>query len=330
MRRRVGSFLLALSIALVPAAAACSEGSEVSRISDDRIKESSGLAISSEHQDLAYTVNDAGNAPVVYGIRISTGEVIGTTRIGGGAVKDSESIAIDGDGTMWVSDLGDNDAERGDVALYAFPEPGPGDHSVEAKRYAVTYDGGAVDIEAFLVHPDTGAKFLVSKEKKKGGTLYALPDELAADRANQASDLGEQMPEDVSDGTFTSDGSQVLIRTRESVYVFDPESWQEVEQLSVPEVEQGESIAMEPDGKSFIIGSEGKDSPLIRVPFGPDAAEESAAPTPAEEDTREGAQSDEGEESNGVNIPIYLVVAVVAVGILGLVAVWVARRRQDL
>ena len=37
-----------------------------------------------------------------------------------------------------------------DTALYAFAEPGPGNHSVNAKRFPVSYDGGAVDIESKL------------------------------------------------------------------------------------------------------------------------------------------------------------------------------------
>ena len=323
MSRSLRSLLLALSLVALcaPTAAVAAESEELSEISDSRIKESSGLTISAEHEDLAYTVNDAGNDPVVYGIKISTGEVVGTTRVGGGDVEDSESIAIDGDGTMWLADLGDNDEERDDTALYAFPEPGPGENSVTAKRYPVSYDGGAVDIEAFLVHPESGEKFLASKQKKEKGTLYSLPATLSENGDNRATDLGKDVPEDVSDGTFTPDGTQALIRTRSAVHLFDPKTWSEIGLLSVPEVEQGESIAMDPDGKSFIIGSEGKNSPLIRVSFGPEASAEATPPSQQED------VSDE-ESDEDVSISVYAIVAVVAVGILALVAVWAARRRR--
>jgi hypothetical protein len=281
--------------------------------------------VSAEHDDLAYTVNDAGNDPIVYAIKISTGDVVGTTLVGGGDVEDSESIAIDGDGTMWLADLGDNDEERDDTALYAFPEPGPGEHSVDAKRYPVTYDGGAVDIEAFLVHPKNGKKFLASKEKKQPGTLYSLPAKLKPS-GNQATDTGHQMPEDTSDGAFSIDGSQALIRTRESVFVYDPKSWEQVDQISVPEVEQGETIAMEPGGTSFLIGSEGENSPLIRVAFDSEATE-SATPPAEQEPSAEEPAEEPAEE--GVTIPVYLVVAIAAVVVLALVAIWVARSRQS-
>ena len=327
MPRTPWSLPLALVLAalLVPTAAVGAESEKVSEISDSRIEESSGLVVSSEHEDLAYTVNDAGNDPIVYAVRISTGEVVGTTLVGGGDVADSESIAIDGNGRMWLADLGDNDEERDDTALYAFPEPGPGDHSVDAKRFPISYDGGAVDIEAFLVHPKTGRKFLASKEKKKPGTLYSLPAKLKPS-GNRATDTGRPMPEDTSDGTFTIDGSQALIRTRESVFVYDPKSWEQVDEISVPEVEQGETIAVEPGGTSFLIGSEGENSPLIRVAYGPDATASATPPAEQEPATEEPTEEPEDE---GATIPVYLVVAIIAVVVLALVAIWVARRRQS-
>ncbi|MGH3458171.1 hypothetical protein [Aeromicrobium sp.] len=329
MRRTLRPLLLALSLVAlwVPVAAVAEDSEEISEIRDSRIDESSGLVISPKHEDLAYTINDGDN-PIVYAIEISTGNVVGTTRVRGGAVEDTESITIDSNGRMWVADLGDNDRERDDAALYRFPEPGPGDHTVNAKRYPVSYEGGPADIESFLVHPNTGEKFLASRDEEAPGALYSLPKNLTRNGDNRATDLGKPVPVDTSDGTFTADGSQALIRTGEAVHVFDPETWSEVERLSVPEVENGESIAMEPDGASFIIGSEGENSPLIRVQFGPAAAEASSAP-PAEEESQESVASDEGENNDGVSVPIYLVVAVVAVGILSLLAVWAARRRQS-
>lgn len=323
LRARLLPLSLAIAVPLVAVCAggvaASSDSSELSRISDSRIQESSGLVISSVHDDLAYTINDAGNDPVVYAIQISTGDVTGTTRVGGGDIEDTESLAIDGEGTMWLSDLGDNDAERDNVALYAFPEPGPDDQEVTAKRYPVTYEAGAVDIEAFLVHPKTGAKFLASKNKESNGLLFSLPESLSTSSPNVATDLGKSMPQDVSDGTFTPDGSQVLIRTRKAVHVFDPESWKEIRKLSVPEVEQGESIAMDPDGGSFIIGSEGEDSPLIRVAYTPEGSGATLAP--------DELGSPSQNETGDVGVPVYLVAGAAVVAVVALAA-WVVNRRH--
>ena len=329
MPRAPGSLSLALLIVAVcvPTAAVGQDSEKISEMSDPRIEESSGLVISPKHEDLAYTIND-GDKAIVFAIQISTGNVVGTTRVGGGALQDTEAITIDGNGKMWLADLGDNDRERNDTAVYRFPEPGPGEHSVTAKRYPVSYEGRPANIEAFLVHPKTGEKFVASKAEDGSGTVYSLPKKLTRDGDNRATDLGKPVPQDASDATFTPSGSQALIRTGDAVHVFDPETWSEVERLSVPEVENGESIAMELDGKSFIIGSEGNNSPLIRVAFQSDQESAEATPAPSPSPTPETVDASDEESDEGVSIPVYLVVAIAAVGALALVAVWMTRRRQ--
>lgn len=329
MSRTLRSLLFALMLVAVcvPTAAVGQDSEKISEMSDPRIEESSGLVISPKHQDLAYTINDGDN-PIVYAIEISTGDVVGTTRLRGGKVEDTESITIDGDGRMWLADLGDNDKERDDAALYRFPEPGPGQHSVNAKRYPVSYEGGPADIETFMVHPKTGEKFLATRDEKAPGTLYSLPKKLTRNGDNRATHLDKPVPVDTSDGTFTPSGSQALIRTGDAVHVFDPETWSEVERLSVPEVENGESIAMEPGGGSFIIGSEGDNSPLIRVTFESDQEPAEASLTPTPSPTPDTVDASEEEPDDGINVPVYAVVAILAVGVLALVAVWAARRRH--
>jgi hypothetical protein len=195
---------------------------------------------------------------------------------------------------------------------------------VTARRYPVTYDDGPVDVEALLVDPTTGAKFLASKKKKDNGTLFGLPAKLSTSHDNLAADLGRPVPPKVSDGTFTTDGSRVLLRTRDAVHVFDPESWDEVKILSVPPVKQGESIAMEPFGTSFVIGSEGKDSPLIRVPYEP-AESETATPSPTPGDDQSTPAPE--EESSGVPAWLAIAVGLVAFGAVATAAWVVARRR---
>lgn len=330
MPRTLRSLLFALLLVAVsvPSAAVGQDSEKISEMSDPRIEESSGLVISPKHDDLAYTINDGDN-PIVFAIEISTGNVVGVTRVRGGKVEDTESITIDGDGRMWLADLGDNDKERDDAALYRFPEPGPGNRSVNAMRYPVSFEGGPADIETLMVHPKTGEKFLATRDEDAPGTLYSLPKKLTRNGDNRATHLDKPVPVDTSDGTFTTSGSQALIRTGDAVHVFDPETWTEVERLSVPEVKNGESIAMEPDGKSFIIGSEGDDSPLIRVAFQESDQEpaEDATPTPTPSPTPETVDASDEETSYAVPAWLVLVGGLAAVGALGGIAWLIARRR---
>lgn len=263
----------------------------VSTIKHEDIEESSGLVLSRNHDDLAYTINDSGNAPIVYAIEVSTGDLVGTTRVGGGELDDPEALSIDNEGTLWVADIGDNDSDRDDIALYAFPESGRGTHSVKARRYPLSYDKGPRDAETLLINPKTNEKFIVTKSLK-GGELFPIPGSL---RVNDGNDLIREI-EDLSvlvtDGAFTPDGRYAVLRTLGSIQVFDAESWKLLRSDRVPNQKQGETLAMEADGASVLIGSEGKNSELLRVALN---VEQEAT----EEVTTDSPSTDEDEKDAG-------------------------------
>ncbi|MGZ5389891.1 MAG: hypothetical protein ACXWDH_07280 [Aeromicrobium sp.] len=248
----------------------------VSTINDSDIQESSGLVLSNRHRDLAYTVNDSGNDPVIYAIRVSTGKTVGTTELSGGPLEDTEALSIDNEDNLWVADTGDTDNERAAIGLSARPEPGEGKHSVKAQRYPVTYSNGPQDVEALIINPKTNKKYLVSKGDS-GGEVYPLPDTLKTDSANTVKPLDAKAPVLVTDGTFSTDGRYALLRTKIGLHVFDATDWRLVHGQSLPDQEQGETLAMETGGKSILIGSEGEDSQLLRLPFS--AESDSPAPT---------------------------------------------------
>jgi hypothetical protein len=250
----------------------------VSRMSDPRITESSGLAVSVKHEDLAYTINDSGNAPIVFAVKISTGAVVGTTTITGRSPLDTEAIAIDADGELWVADTGDNRERRTDVALYALPEPGPGRHSVAASRYPLTYPSGPADVETLLINPSTGAKYVVTKGLF-AGELLELPRKLSTDHANEAEVTAHDMPALATDGVVSADGRYALLRTYSDVDMYDAKSWKRLRSDVTPSQPQGESIAIERSQKSYLIGSEGADSELIRMPLTVPTASTPAPPT---------------------------------------------------
>ncbi|VXB67132.1 hypothetical protein [Aeromicrobium sp. 9AM] len=264
-----GLLIALLVVVLVSSLARRADGAEagpdvVSHLSDARITESSGLAVSVKHDDLAYTINDSGNAPIIFAVKISTGAVVGTTTITGNTPLDTEAIAIDGDGELWVADTGDNQERRTDVALYALPEPGPGEHSVAAERYPLTYTSGPADVETLLINPRTGAKGLVTKGLF-AGELLSLPSKLSTQKPNVAKPTGHDMPALVTDGVVSANGRFALLRTYSDVHLYDAKTWKLTRSHETPPQPQGESIALERSQKSFLIGSEGANSALIRV-----------------------------------------------------------------
>src|SRR5688500_17749868 len=127
-------------------------------VADPRLSESSALAVSPRDPDLLYTVNDSGHAPVVFVVDRSGGadsQVVGTTSLAGldSPDLDPEAIAVAGD-VLWVADIGDNGADRTDIALYALPAPGRGTATVRPEHYPLAYpEGLRDDAEALVADP---------------------------------------------------------------------------------------------------------------------------------------------------------------------------------
>ena len=295
---------------------------QVSVLSDPRIIEASGLALSTRYDDLGYVINDSGQAQLVFAVTISTGEVVGTTAVTGGQWRDSEALSIDDAGTLWVADTGDNLEQRDDAALYAFDEPGPGDHTIEATRYPVAYEAASQNAETLLIQPSTHAKYLVSKGLLAGG-VFELPDPLSTTAANVARRIADA-PGIVTDGAFTPDGSRVLLRTYLDVREVDPATWEETGSIQTPPMAQSESLAVESGGRTFLVGSEGESSPLIRVVIPDGSAVPTASATPTDDPVPVDANGDP-RANQGFAGRTWAGAAVGLLALLGM-GVWVARR----
>ena len=266
-RLLIPGLLVGLVVVVVIASLAqkadAAESTTVSVIDDPRITEASGLAISLAHPDLVYVINDSGHAAEVFAVRLSTGEVVGTTSVAGVTWQDAEALAIDADGTLWVADTGDNLRRRDDAALYALAEPGAGDHVVQARRFPVTFADGAHDVEALLIDPTTARTYLVTKGLLRG-QFFALPDELTESGPNVASVAGSA-PGMVTGGAFSHDGRRLFLRTYSSVHEYDPVDFTAIGLISAPRQEQGESLAVESGDATLLLGTEGRPAPIVRL-----------------------------------------------------------------
>lgn len=239
------------------------------RLSDARIDESSGLACSLRHPNLIYAVNDEDGP--LFAIDMLTGETVGTFRVADQKLRDPEALSMGPDGVLWIADIGINRGKKKAFALHALDEPGPGERgAVPATKYRIIYpDDIRPDAEAFLVHPVTGDGFIITRESP--GRLYGFrAGRLDPERKNPLELLTDGLPPEITDACFTVDGRFVLARQfgrRTTVAVLDATTWEVVGQFSVPRLQQPESIAADPDGAHVWIGSEGLNSPLIRVPL---------------------------------------------------------------
>lgn len=311
----------------------------VSRMADERIRESSGLAYSVKYPDLAYTMNDSKNRAAVYAVQVSSGRVVGEVDLEDFDLHDPESISVDPQGRLWLGDLGDNDGERDDASILVFDEPGPGDKTASAvQRFPISFEDGPENVEGMMVYPSTRQVFLINKTDGGAATLFSLPQPLRNGETNTATDLRRAMPARVSDAAFTPDGRYALVKTATGVVGYDVTTWKPISSFATPGLDKGESLTVEPGGRSILIGSEGDDSPLVRVALPPTLASGGSSKAP---DSAGGSQSDsealppvtpDVTPAEPANVTVPTLVAIVGAGVL--IAVGAAfravRRRQRL
>jgi hypothetical protein len=300
------------------------------RIDDDRVRESSGLAVSRTHPGLAYTVNDSGDDARVLVLSMRDGSVVGETTLSGARADDFEALSPAPGGRLVVGDIGDNDAERDSVEVYVVAEPDAGDHEVRPRTVSLTYPGGPRDAEALVA--DGRNVYLVSKELVGG--VYAAP-VLGSARNSLTLRRVATAPSIVTDAALLPDGD-VVLRGYYRGFLVQLPGWRVRTSFTLPRVEQGETVASAVHGREVYVGSEGLDSPVYRVPV-PTASAADAAQAGGRSSSRAtGPAARAGVRRRG-HSPLppdfprarpagYLVVAAVVLGIA--LVVWRRRRRR--
>lgn len=259
-----------LMVALLPGVAA-DDPDVVFRFADPEIIESSGLVVT---DDLVVTVNDSGDSARVFTVSLETGETVGVTRWEA-APEDVEALAPAGDGEVWVGDIGDNAQERSSISVTRVPF-GRFSREVAASSYELVYPGGAAyDAEALLAHPVTRRLYVVTKGVF-GGVVFAAPRVLDPSGPNRLRPVGEA-PGLVTDGAFLAGGAALVLRDYGSATVLAFPSLREVTSFALPDQQQGEGLAVGPDGRLY-LSSEGVRSPLRGVDL-PAAVGTSTSPT---------------------------------------------------
>jgi hypothetical protein len=275
--------------------ATASGAERVVTLRDPRLTESSGLVLSPTHANLAWTVNDSGTGPVLYGVSTRTGATRALLRLRGIDFRDPEALTAttgaDGRGFLWVADIGDNDRERDSVVLRLVREPRqPTSTTVTPVSLRLRYPGGPVDAETLLWTPD-GRLLVVTKELVSAQVLQVPPPAVRAALAGKGTDepvvalpLATVAQGMVTDGAALPDG-RIVLRGYGDAVVYDAPgdgAMIGLEQLVLPSQPQGETLAVQgPD--AVLVGSEGVRQPLwrVRVPGATAVASETSRPATA-------------------------------------------------
>ncbi|MEU8137506.1 putative Ig domain-containing protein [Streptodolium elevatio] len=315
-RRRVGRTAGRTSTVLVVAALvgatfgaapahAVDPPTTVCTIGDARIDESSGLAMSLRHPGVMYTHGDSGNSTEVFALDAATCAVRAVFNVAGTTNSDWEAMSVGKDDqgrpAVFVGDIGDNASARSDLKIHRFTEPDTlTNQTVTPTTFAVAYADGRHDAETFMIDPRDNRLYIATKILFGTGSsgVYQGPATLSTSGTNTFTRVGNS-PLTGTDGSFAPNGKSFAIRDYGNAYVFTAPGVQ-IAQFALPSVSQGESLTYTPDGKALLVGSEGANSPVWKVPLPPEAIPGDGGPVVA----------NPGAQSSTVNVPDSLAVQV--------------------
>jgi hypothetical protein len=137
----------------------------IGKIQHRAVTESSGIAVSRTSPELFWTHNDGGGKRQVLYAMTRTGQAVAEFRVTGASLEDWEDIAADGQGHLFLGDVGNNDAKRTSVAVYQVDEPDTKETQNGLARvtrsWNLRYPKAPFDCESLFVWNEHG--YLISK-----------------------------------------------------------------------------------------------------------------------------------------------------------------------
>ncbi|MEU3456531.1 hypothetical protein ABZ671_23460 [Micromonospora sp. NPDC006766] len=342
-----------LAVAIVPGRAAASpsplttpeasHGKPVCQVRDDRLTEISGMVATTTG---FVVVNDSADEEPRRRIFFLDANcaVVRTVRYPS-RPRDTEDLAVDADGTLWVADIGDNDRTRQTVALWKLSP-----RSDRPVLHRMTYPDGPHDAEALLIAGD-GRPIIVTKQGGAAG-LYTPTVDLKPGATVPLKRVGQvRLPRTTTRNPFSflgravvtgaataPDRRRVVLRTYADAFEFDVVNGDVITALTtgtpritpLPDEPQGESITYSRDGQFLLTVSETADQPpgtkptILRYPVPaitpPSARAVTGTPTAA----ATGRSPDDRERTS-----LSGVAAVVGLGLLVVGVVGAARLRRS-
>ncbi|MCW2949957.1 MAG: hypothetical protein JWN41_970 [Thermoleophilia bacterium] len=244
-------------------------------LADRRLSEVSGVAVGRAHPSILWVHNDSGDRPRIFAIR-TDGSLVGEIQFDGALAHDWEDIAIGpgpraaGDAPwLYTADIGDNGYLRRSIQLYRTPEPDPLSRRVRPEKITLHYpDRQARNAETLLVDPRTGDVTIVCKLDRRADVFTISRDELDAGGGSLHAAGSFALQGRATGGDVSPDGSTVVVRTYERVYVFARRPGQSVADALRGTPSEGaappsEAVTFSSDGGSLISIDEGVGAEIL-------------------------------------------------------------------
>ena len=264
-------------------------------VTDPRLAEMSGMAVSTRHAGVLWTHNDSGDEPVLHAMSVS-GELQATITLRDVAHVDFEDLAgfdVDGEPHLLVADTGDNGGIRRELQLHVFREPDTLADAIVPVAWTLRFrwPDGPRDCEAVAVDARRGEILLISK-KRVPAELFRLPlrprgkGVLTAEPIGSLTGITQPTGDDlirnprfgryraqITAMDVSRDGRQLAVLNYRRAYLYrrdGDEAWghavrRRPQGLGFPWLAQAEAIAFSTDGEFLWISSEHLPAPLLRL-----------------------------------------------------------------
>jgi hypothetical protein len=334
----------------------------VFRLSDPRIDEASGIGLGIRSPGVLYVQNDSGDSARFFALDATTGRLLTVYDVPGATNVDWEDLAVAKDSrgvpSVWLGDIGDNDAKRSEIDIYRVDEPAVDRSASGSTRTTTTpqiwrlrYPSGPSNAESLAVAPG-GAAYIVTKSVFGQSRVYAVPPKPDPNGVQTLKQIGgisfsitgspdpfAPIGELTATGAALSrDGSLLVVRTYADAYLWRVANSNvaaalrtPTERIALPLQPQGEGVTF--DGPSLLTDSEKAGSAVYSVPL-PAALTVPVAPrtTPAESRVRSAGRSSSSGASAGSQRSAFGGTAAragfVAGAVLLMVALWAGLSRR--
>jgi len=251
------------------------------KLQDKKLDEISGLGCSKKNPNILWMHNDSGDGSYVFGINDSTGKLVATLNYSR-EVRDCEDMAMDyKDNSIYIGDIGDNNAKRKYIAIYKMSEPALSykekkqQIAVNASALYLKYPDGPRDAETLMIDPVEKLLYIVSK-REDSVSVYTAPlnyksnDTITLKRMCRLHFNGFGFSKWITAGDISADGTQILLKNYTNVYYWKRKNhepvWQTMQrkpvELPYTMEKQGEAICFTPNGMGYFTTSEGKAQPV--------------------------------------------------------------------
>lgn len=176
---------------------------------------------------------------------------------------------------LFLGDIGDNNGNRDEIAVWLVEEPDPRDEGdVEPIELELTYPDEPHNAETLIVDPFTFDLYILTKEPSDDANVFVkrAPHE---EGSFELEEVGSPWTLDLTatSGDASPDGSRVVVRDYSDAKLFFRDGYLPFEDtfdedgcnITLHPEEQGEAIAFTADGEGIVTTSEGAAQPLYYV-----------------------------------------------------------------